>query len=47
MDKRLQWAITKIMDKVSPDFFGTFTLTFQNGKLSHIKQEETFTAPKT
>lgn len=41
MDKKLQWAITKIMEKIGPSFYGTISLTFQAGKLQCIKTEQT------
>lgn len=41
MDKSLQWAITRIMDIIHPNFFGSVTLTFQAGKLQFIKTEQT------
>lgn len=46
MDEKLQWAITRIMDKVDPQFFGSFTLVFQEGKLTHIKTDQTEIPPK-
>ncbi len=41
MDRRFQWAISKILDALSPKFYGTFTLTFQAGKLHTVKMEKT------
>jgi len=42
MDRKLQWAIAKILDFLKPDFYGTITLTFQGGVLQSMKKEETF-----
>lgn len=41
MDKRIQWAITKILEVVNKDFYGSITLSFQAGSLNHIKTEKT------
>lgn len=41
MDKTLQWAISRIMDTIHPQFFGSITLQFQAGKLQCIRTEHT------
>lgn len=41
MDQKIQWAIAKILDKVTPSFYGSITLTFQGGTLQGIKTEQT------
>lgn len=41
MDKSLQWAISRIMDTITPSFHGTFTLSFQAGKIHYMKIEKT------
>ena len=46
MDRRLQWAITRILEKIHIKFFGDVTITFQNGKVHTVKFIETETAPK-
>lgn len=45
MDKTLQWAIAKILDRLHPNFHGTITLFFQAGKLQTVKTEETDKPP--
>ncbi len=45
MDNKIQWAIKTLMDKVRPDFHGTFTMIFKEGTLQHIKTEETAKPP--
>lgn len=42
MEITLQWAIGKIMDLVSPDYYGTVKLTFHGGKISQITSEQSF-----
>lgn len=43
MDIRLQWAVSRIMDVLgkNPRYFGQVTISFQSGKPTHIKFEET------
>jgi hypothetical protein len=43
MDFRFQWFIQKILDKmkIAPKFYGNVTISFQSGKPTHIKFEET------
>ena len=43
MDIRLQWFIQKVLEKLrgNPRFFGQVTISFQAGKPTHIKFEET------
>jgi len=41
MDLKIQWAIAKILDKITPKFYGSITLVFQAGKLHCIKTEQT------
>lgn len=41
MDKKIQLALSKMLDTLSPDFYGSFTLTFQAGKLHCLKTEQT------
>ncbi len=45
MDLSLQWAIAKIVSIINPQFFGSFTLTFENGKLVRVKTEQTEKPP--
>lgn len=46
VDDKLQWAISRILDKVNPSFFGDITITFQAGKAIKIKEESIETLPK-
>ncbi len=41
MDRNMQWAISKIVEKLHPKFYGSITLSFQAGKLHCLKTEET------
>jgi hypothetical protein len=41
MDRKLQWAISKILEALTPNFYGSFTLTFQGGKFHCLKTEKT------
>lgn len=41
MDWKMQWAISRIVEKLSPKFYGSITLTFQGGVLQNLKTEET------
>lgn len=43
MDIRLQWVLARIMDKlkINHRYFGQVTISFQSGKPTHIKFEET------
>lgn len=45
MDEKLQWAISRILALVSPDYFGDITITFREGKAIKIKSESTETIP--
>lgn len=45
MDRALQWAVARIVEKVTPQFYGSITLSFQGGKLHSIKTEETEKPP--
>lgn len=40
MDERLQWAISKILEIIGNNFYGSITLNFQAGKLVTLKAEE-------
>jgi hypothetical protein len=41
MDVTLQAAIVKIMDKLTPEFYGTISLSIQAGKVHVVKTEQT------
>ena len=45
MDKRLQWAIAKILERVHPQFHGTVTICFKNGLVHTLKTEESEMPP--
>lgn len=40
MDNKLQWAISRILDIISGNFFGSVTLKFENGKLVRLEHQE-------
>jgi hypothetical protein len=40
MDKTFQWAIATILSKISPEFYGSFTIMFEAGKLVRVKTEQ-------
>ncbi len=46
MDRTIQWAISRILDRISPKFYGAITLSFQAGKLHSIRTEETEKPPE-
>ena len=46
MDKKVQWAISYMLDKLKPDFFGDIVITFQEGKPIKIRTETVETLPK-
>jgi hypothetical protein len=45
IDAKIQWAIARLMEKVSVKFHGSFTLTFKDGILQCVKIEETAKPP--
>lgn len=45
MNKALQWAISRIMDIVGDDFFGSVTLRFERGKLVHLEHQRSEKPP--
>lgn len=45
MNKDVQWAIAQMLEKLSPDFHGTFSLSFTSGRLSTFETRETQKPP--
>jgi len=41
MDKKIQWVVAKIMEKVNPKFYGSITIKFQDGKVHCIETRQT------
>lgn len=46
MDKTLQWVVAKILDVCVPDFFGTVTISFQQGKPQQVEVKRTEKPPQ-
>lgn len=40
LDINMQWAISKIVEKLSKNFYGSITLNFQAGKLHTIETRQ-------
>lgn len=40
MDERLQWAIKRILDKINPKFYGSVTIKFEAGKVTHLETNQ-------
>jgi len=45
MDEDFQWAISEILNKVTPSFYGSATITFQAGKVQFVETKETKKPP--
>ncbi len=45
VNKTLQWAISRILDITTGDFFGYVTLRFENGKLVRIEHQSSEKPP--
>lgn len=41
MDKRIQWAISRMLEVVNAKFYGSFTITFRAGKLHDLRIDRT------
>lgn len=44
-EKIIQWMNEIIRENISPNFYGSIEVTFQNGKVSVVKLTETFKPP--
>ena len=45
MNKRLQWAIARILDIVTKGFYGSVTLKFEDGHLVRIEHQQSEKPP--
>lgn len=46
MDETLQWAIATIMDEMKDkNFYGSFVISVQGGKVQGVRKEESFKPP--
>jgi len=41
IDQNMQWVISKMVEKLNPSFYGSITVSFQAGKVSHIETKQT------
>ena len=47
MSKSMRWMIEQISsENVGSNFYGKIIFSFENGKLTHVKKEETIKPPK-
>jgi hypothetical protein len=47
MDQRLQWALSEILEKLKPDFYGSFILQVESGKITYVRVEQSIKPPKS
>jgi hypothetical protein len=47
MDKIMQWALSRILDITTGDFYGSVTLKFEAGKLVRIEHLHSEKPPAT
>lgn len=45
MNPILQWAVAKILEKVTPEFYGRVTITFQAGQVALVETCQTEKPP--
>jgi len=43
----LRWLVGRITDALSSNFYGTFTLSFNAGRLVNVRKEESVEIPDT
>lgn len=45
LDKNMQWVISKMVEIITPCFYGSITISFQAGKVQHIETKRTEKPP--
>jgi hypothetical protein len=46
MDKKIQWAFSRVLEKLTPNYFGDITITFHSGKPIKVVATSTDMIPK-